>query len=55
LHLHNRTGSGKLKAGSSEKKGSNNEGPGISKEDLREVQGDYTPWCGARHLRERKA
>jgi hypothetical protein len=32
-----------------------NEGPCISEEDLREVQGDYAPRCGAGDLRERKA
>jgi hypothetical protein len=32
-----------------------NEGPGISKEDLLQMQGDYAPRCCARDLRERKA
>jgi hypothetical protein len=32
-----------------------NEGSGIGKEDLREVQGHYAPRRGARDLRERKA
>jgi hypothetical protein len=32
-----------------------NEGPGIGKEDLREVQGDYAQRCSAGHLREREA
>jgi hypothetical protein len=32
-----------------------NESSGIGKEDLREVQGDYAPRCGACDLRERKA
>jgi hypothetical protein len=32
-----------------------NEGSGISKKDLREVQSHYAPRCGAGDLRERKA
>ena len=32
-----------------------NEGPCISKEDLREVQGHQPPWGGPGDLRERKA
>jgi hypothetical protein len=31
-----------------------NEGPCISKEDLREMQGHQPPWGGSRDLRERK-
>jgi len=33
----------------------NNEGPGISQEDLRQVQGDYPQGCCTGHLRKRKA
>ena len=36
-------------------KGSNHEGPGIGKEDLRQVQGDHAQGCSARNLRKRKA
>jgi hypothetical protein len=32
----------------------NNEGPGIGKEDLRQVQGHHSPRCGSGDLRERK-
>ena len=32
-----------------------NEGPCISKEDLREVQGHQPPWGGSSDLRKRKA
>jgi hypothetical protein len=39
-----------------QKKGNkSNEGPGLGKEDLREVQGDYAQGCSAGHLRKRKA
>jgi hypothetical protein len=38
------------------KKGSkNNEGAGVSKKDLRQVQGDYSQRCGTRDLREPEA
>jgi hypothetical protein len=40
---------------SAEKGNKNNEGPCVSKKDLREVQGHYPPRCGACDLRERKA
>jgi hypothetical protein len=36
-------------------KGSSNEGPGIGKKDLRQVQGDYPRRRGTRHLREPEA
>jgi hypothetical protein len=39
----------------SAEKGSSNEGPGIGKEDLRQVQSHHAPRCGAGDLRERKA
>jgi hypothetical protein len=32
-----------------------NEGPCISKEDLRQMQGHQPPWGGSRDLRKRKA
>jgi hypothetical protein len=38
-----------------EKGNKSNEGPGISEEDLRQVQGDYAQGCRAGHLRKRKA
>jgi len=37
------------------RKGSNNEGPCIGQEDLRQVQGHHPPWGGQGDLRERKA
>jgi hypothetical protein len=41
---------------SDEEKGSkSNEGQGIGKKDLRQVQGDYPPRCGEGDLRKRKA
>jgi hypothetical protein len=36
-------------------RGSNNEGAGVSKKDLRQVQGDYSPRRGSRNLREPEA
>jgi hypothetical protein len=39
----------------SAEKGSNDESPCISQEDLRQVQGHQPPWGGSCDLRERKA
>jgi hypothetical protein len=38
-----------------EKGSKSNEGPGIGKKDLRQVQGDYPRRRGTRHLREPEA
>jgi hypothetical protein len=39
----------------SEKGNKSNESPGIGKENLRQVQGDYAQGCSAGDLRKRKA
>jgi len=43
------------KMASAMKEGQQSESPCIGKEDLRQVQGHYTPWRGSCDLRNRKA